>query len=200
MYLICFAVVPLALALGQDVSILSMYQRVVLLLSLSAFGLLLGLFWLTRLLPFGLRAMKLSAMLRWHKVIGSVAGTVVLVHPILLIGRRFFVQESNPVDNLMLLLRAPLLRSGIIAWLLLLVIVLLGIFRRAVPAKGWRISHAALAAGFTIFATLHVVAVGRHSDGLMSIFWIVLAGGALMALFNQTILKKKKGGAHESAQ
>jgi predicted ferric reductase len=194
-----FVLIPLCLAFGQAVPALSGYQVAVLFVSLGAFGLMPGLFFLTRLLPAGATRMKLTARLRWHKAIGTLAGIILLLHPVLMIARRFRVEESNPIDNLVSVLRAPLLRSGIAAWILLAVILLLGLFRKRFPAKLWRIQHAGMSVAFVVLATCHVVSVGRHSDIVLSAFWIVLSLGAIAATMSM-FFKKKKGEVCESAQ
>jgi predicted ferric reductase len=193
-----FALGPLYLAVGRDVSALSTYQYAVLFVSLSAFGLLIGLFWMTRLLPRRYRTMRLPGLLRWHKAIGYLAGLFLLLHPVLVIGRRFMVEETLPLDNLRLMLSSPLLQSGVAAWVLLLVMVFFGVIRRALPAKFWRIQHGLCAVAFSGFATWHVVAVGRHSNLTMSVFWIGLAASGVAAWL-LLYFKPAKREIHESA-
>jgi predicted ferric reductase len=198
LFLGLFALGPLYLAVGRDVSALSTYQYAVLFVSLSAFGLLMGLFWLTRLLPRSLRSMRLPGLLRWHKTFGYLAGLVLLLHPLMIVGRRYMVAETLPLDNLVLMARSPLMYSGVAAWVLLLLMLFSGMVRRAFPAKFWRIQHGLCAVAFSGFATWHVVAVGRHSNLPMSIFWIGLAVSGVAAwLF--MYLKPAKRGVHESA-
>ena len=115
LFLLFFAAIPVLLAWNQNVPTRFVTRAIVLFVSISAFGLLLGQFWLTRLLPRNMTEMKVSRLLRWHKAIGYAACVVILLHPILLIARRFWVQESNPVDNLLLMLRAPALLPAWIA-------------------------------------------------------------------------------------
>lgn len=194
-----FALVPLCLAFGQEVPALSVYQYTALFVSLGTFGLMSGLFFLTRLLPHRAAQMKLSARLRWHKVLGCVAGLILLVHPVLMIARRFWVEESNPVDNLMLLLRSPLLRTGLAAWVLLALILLLTLFRRRFPARLWRIQHGVMSVAFLILATWHVMQVGRHSDVILSAFWILLSAGTIGAYLKTNFTNRKRA-VYESAQ
>ena len=67
--------------------------------------------------------------------------------------------------------------------------------------------HGLLSAVFAGLATWHVVAVGRHSNTAMSLFWIVLAGGAVAALLSSYLpvlsastSTNTKGVAHEIAR
>lgn len=204
LFLLFFAGVPVLLAMAQGVPAKNTFQLAVLLTSTGAFGLLLGLFWLSRLLPRGLVKMKYAGTLRWHKYIGYAAGAFFMLHPFLMVVRRFWVVESNPVDNFMLMLKSPLMLTGIMAWVLLLVIVVLAFFRKHLPAKLFRYLHGALSIGFVGLSTWHVVSVGRHSNPAMSGFWIALAAGAVAALlFSYLPVRSKKetteGALHESA-
>jgi len=204
LFLLFFAGAPIYLALAQEVPVKSVWQLAVLLVSLSAFGLLLGLYGLSRLLPQGLVKMKFSSTLRWHKYIGYLAGLVFMLHPFLMVARRFTVEESNPVDNFMLMLKSPLMLTGIIAWALLLVIVVTAFFRKHLPAQFFRYLHGVLSIGFVGFSTWHVVTIGRHSSPALSGFWIALAAGAVATLLIsylpvRSVTTSNAGANHESA-
>lgn len=205
LFLLFFAGVPVCLAEIQDVPVRFVFQHAVLVMSLAGFGLMLGLSWLSRLMPRDAVKISFYSTMRWHKYIGYIVGTFMLLHPVLMIARRFWVEESNPVDNLMLMLKSPLMLTGIIAWCLLLVLAVMAFLRKQLPAKVFRYVHGAMAIAFMGLATWHVVEVGRHSNPLMSSFWIVLAGGAVGALLYSYIPARKKaemkiheGAVHES--
>ncbi|MDZ8118323.1 ferric reductase-like transmembrane domain-containing protein [Pontiella agarivorans] len=182
LYFALFAGVPVLLALGQDVPVGHTYQQWVLFLSLAGFGLLLGLFWLSRLYAREAAPMKFSSTMRWHKYIGYVGGLFMLVHPVLMIGRRFLVEESNPLENLILMVKSPLMLTGIIAWFLLLLIVALAFVRKYLNYQTFRIIHGILSLVFAVFSTWHVIRIGRHSNLVMSVFWILAAGTACISL------------------
>lgn len=183
-YLLMMALVPVYLAVNQAVPTRFVTQQAVLLLSLAALGLVLGQFWLSRLLPRNVANVKPASLLRWHKIVGYSAGAFLLIHPFLMIARRFWVQESDPVDNLLLMLRAPALLPAIVAWVLLALLVVLSLLRRRFPPQSWCLLHGLMSAVFAGLAAWHVVSVGRHSNAAMSLFWIVLAGSAVGALLN----------------
>ncbi len=61
---------------------------------------------------------------------------------------------------------------------------ILSLVRKRFHPKSWRYVHGLLSVGFVGLATWHVVAVGRHSNAAMSLFWIVLAGSAVGALLS----------------
>ncbi|QBG49165.1 hypothetical protein EGM51_17840 [Verrucomicrobia bacterium S94] len=182
LYSALFAGVPMLLALGQDVPVGHTYQQWVLFLSLAGFGLLLGLFWLSRLYARDAAPMKFSSTMRWHKYIGYAAGLFMLVHPVLMIARRFMVEESNPLDNFVLLITSPLMLTGIIAWVLLVLIVALAFVRKHFKYQTFRLIHGILSFAFAVFSTWHVIRIGRHSNLVMSVFWILAAGTACISL------------------
>ncbi len=192
LFLLFFALSPVLLAMAQDVPDGSAYQAAVGLSSVAAFGLMLGLFWLSRLLPGNTVKMKFSSTLRWHKYIGYLAGLFFFVHPVLMIARRFWVVESNPVENLMLMIKSPLMLPGVIAWCLLVILVVLAFFRKGFPAKVFRYLHGLLSCCFAALATWHVMAVGRHSNTAMTAFWMILAAGAIAALLASYLPKPSR--------
>lgn len=205
------ALVPVCLAVNQGVPTRFVTQQAVLLLSLAALGLVLGQFWLSRLLSQSVTNVKPASRLRWHRIAGYSAGAFLLIHPLLMIARRFWVQESDPVENLFLMLRAPALLPAIVAWVLLAMIVVLSILRRRFRPKSWRLLHGLMSAAFAVLATWHVVSMGRHSNAAMSLFWIVLAGSAVGALLRSYLpipatassdagSKVNKGVVHEFPQ
>jgi len=206
-YLLLMALVPVFLAANQDVPAGSSYLQIVLFLSLAAFGLVLGQFWLSRLLPRSVAKIKPAVVLRWHKIVGYSAVGFLLIHPVLMVARRFWAQESDPTENLILMLRAPALQPAFVAWVVMVLLGVLSLARRRFRPKSWRILHGLLSAGFAGLATWHVVAVGRHSNPAMSLFWIALAGFAVwaqlrsyMPILSARTSTVNKGVAHEIAQ
>lgn len=203
------AFVPVFLAVNQAVPAGSVFKQVVLLLSLAAFGLVLGQFWLSRLGSQNVATGKPAVVLRWHKIIGYSAGGFLLIHPVLMIARRFWVLESDPLDNLLLMLRAPAMVPATVAWTLLALLVVFAIVRRGFPAQSWRLIHGLVSSGFVAMAVWHVVTIGRHSNAAMSAYWIMLVAGTVGALllsyrhlFQQARSRrpsKINGGAHEPA-
>jgi predicted ferric reductase len=191
LYLLLFVGIPVCLALTQEVPVQTNFQLAVLLVSVGAFGLALGLFWLTRLLPQGSVNMHLGKMMTWHKYLGYTICIVFLAHPFLIIARRFWVVESNPIDNLKLMLTAPLLWPAIAAWLLLMLIMLTSLMRKHFSAVVFRNLHGWMSLSFTVLAAWHVIAIGRHSDLIVAALWGLLAAIAIIGYFNRTLRKRK---------
>ncbi len=207
LFLLFFTLVPIRLAAVQDVETASAYQQVMLLASVGAFGLLLGSFWLSRLLPRGAVNMRFSSLIGWHKYIGYAVGLFFLVHPVLMLSPRLWSLGGLPTKYLILLFKSPLMLGGVIAWFMMIAFVVTAFFRKFIPAKIFRCIHGLFGAVFTGTAAWHVVRVGRHSCRELSVFWIALTVLAVSALlFSYIPFRPKKtrthinlGGQHESA-
>jgi uncharacterized membrane protein len=190
LFLLLFIGLPVALAFAQKVPTQSTFQQVVLITSITAAGLAFGAFWLTRLIPFKTSEIRMGKVLLWHKYIGYTVGAVFLLHPFLIIARRFWAIESNPIDNLKLLFSSPLVWPGVAAWVLLIVMLSTAFFRNRFTASTFRALHGCLAVGFVLLATWHIVSIGRHSDIIFAAFWILIATAAIATYFTR-IFKKR---------
>lgn len=190
LYLLLFIGTPVILALTQEIPVQTNFQLTVLLVSVGAFGLSLGLFWLTRLLPKNTTSIRLGKMMTWHKYVGYAVCIIFMIHPILIIARRFWVLESNPIDNLKLMLSAPLLWPAIAAWLLLMLIMVLALVRQYFSAVTFRRLHGWLSVAFALLAVWHVMSVGRHSNLILAGLWGLLAAVGIIGYFNRTLKKR----------
>jgi predicted ferric reductase len=189
-FVLLFVGAPLLLAVSQVVPTQSTFQLVVLLISIAGAGLALGLFWLSRLVPRGTVNIRMGKMLLWHKYLGYLVGAVFFLHPILIIARRFWAVESNPIDNLVLLFSSRLVWPGVAAWLLLITLVITAFIRKRFSPTTFRWLHGCLAVAFVALGVWHVIAVGRHSSLILSSFWIVLAAAAIIAYLNRVFRKR----------
>lgn len=176
---------PICLAVSQSIPTLSTYQNIMLLCTLGAFGMIMAQFWLTRSKRVGLSEVPTATVIRYHKIIGVIAGGFLLLHPVLIVARRFWVAESNPIDNLKLVLQSSALRPAVATWIVLALLVLLsasGIYRK-VRFQNWLFLHKALSAAFVLLACWHILSVGRHSNTMMSVFWIVVCAVSTAPIF-----------------
>ena len=182
---------PVYLAANQNVPTLSTYQSIMLLCTIGAFGMIMAQFWLTRSKLLGLSKIPTATVIKYHKIIGIVAGGFLLLHPILMVARRYWVQESDPFSNLMLLIQTPTLRSAVFAWIALALLLLLSGSRihRKLRFQEWKHLHGALSLTFIAFSLLHITSVGRHSNTTMTAFWILLCGTSVMPLISSWIPK-----------
>lgn len=187
-----FIGLPLLLYALGDTPRRSVLKEAISLLTLMAFTMMLGQYFLARSNILLLSLFKPLQIQKFHKYIAYSAVTVILLHPVLIVLPRYFEGGVTPldafvtmiteVDNIGILL-------GIAAWLLLLILVLTAYFRRPLIKRftnhyrGWRHFHGALVVSFTVLALWHSIALGRHTDVVMSAFLITLAiaGFALLA-------------------
>lgn len=162
------------------------------LLTLLAFTMMLGQFFLARSNETLLSLFKPPQIQKFHKYIAYSAVAIILLHPVLIVLPRAleggikpwdaFVTMITDLGNLGIVL-------GLIAWVLLLVLSVTAFFRRPIIKRlsthyrGWRYFHGGLAVTFTVLALWHSIALGRHTDVAMSVFFITLAalGFAMLA-------------------
>lgn len=107
-----------------------------------------------------------------------------LLHPLLYAAPRLGADPARALTMLERIFTAEWNRSGVIAWLLLLMLVPVAWLRERLPFghEAWRATHgvgAALVAGFGLH---HALSVSRHDTAWLPVFWIVLAAMALATL------------------
>ncbi len=161
------------------------------LVTLAAFGLMLGLFWLSRLHQPALKRYGAPGLLAWHKGIGYAVAAVVLLHPLLVVLPRFFEAGVEPLEALAVILQnfaRPGVLAGILAWIFCLLLGAMSLLRRHLGLNGhrWRDLHGCLAGLASTAATWHVINLGRHSDLRMKVLLLLAALGGLALLVNNT--------------
>lgn len=124
-----------------------------------------------------------------HKKVGKILGYLFFLHPFLILAPRFLMSWDEGVTSLVSALTAPSLLTGLIAWGLMLVFVLLAVFKQALPIRYeiWRLLHLAAFVGVAVLATLHVTQVGRHGQfqpAFNQLWWALLAGVLALTLYN----------------
>ena len=127
----------------------------------------------------------MDVTMRFHQLFARTAVVLALVHPF------FYRSAFNPqypwdvTRQLTLTSELSSLGTGILAWVLLPLLVLLGIGRERLDFRyeTWRLMHglgALLIAGLVLH---HTLSAGRYSqDPLLAGVWIALFGVALMSL------------------
>ncbi len=156
-------------------------------LALCAFSGVLIEFVLSGRFRFVSRHIGIDTTMRLHQLMARLLTLLILIHPFLYVSRapnypmpwdttRQLSVEFGPIAVL----------TGVAAWLALLVIVLMGIFReqRNLSYEAWRASHGIGAALVAIFGTMHALDAGRYSaHPFLAWFWIVMLGLAVFTLF-----------------
>jgi predicted ferric reductase len=156
--------------------------------------------------PLGSRLKQISlfANIDWnmtqHRKIGKWIGLIFLLHPVLIVLPRFLMSKGDGMTSVKSILTAPTMLTGIIAWVIMMVWILLSIFKDRLPVKYevWRFTHMLGFVVIAIFATLHVTSVGQHGQfgaWYNNIWWALCLFSVALVLFNYfvkpAILKKK---------
>ncbi len=172
-------------------------------LTIGAFFLMLGQFYLTRINKVTLKGNKFTKVIGKHKVIGYVFIPVLMLHPFLVVVPRYFEAGVTPYDAFMTMI-TTFQSSGIIIGLIAMALmVLLGITsmlrkRMKISYRAWRLSHGLLSIIFVILATWHAIDLGRHTDVIMSTYMIIMAATGIFFLLRLYFLQPQlKGGNNE---
>jgi predicted ferric reductase len=152
--------------------------------TLLAFTMMLGQFFLARSNETLLSLFKPPQIQKFHKYIAYSAVAVILLHPALIVLPRSLEGGIKPWDAFVIMitdLGNLGIVLGLIAWVLLLVLGVTAFFRRkliphfTLKYRGWRYFHGGLAVTLTVLALWHSIALGRHTDVAMSVFFLSLA-------------------------
>lgn len=187
-----FVGLPLLFYALGDAPRRSVLKEAISILTLLAFAMMLGQYFLARSNETLLSLFKPPQIQRFHKYIAYLAVGVILAHPALIVLPRYLEGGIRPWDAFVTMLTdfGNLgIVLGLVAWVLLLVLAVTAYFRkRLIPHfthryRGWRYFHGALAVSFTVLALWHSIALGRHTDMAMSVLFVTLAllGFALLA-------------------
>lgn len=129
-----------------------------------------------------------------HKQVGKWLGLFFLLHPLLILAPRFLVSFDDGMTSVVEAITSPQLLTGIIAWLVMIVWVVLAIFkdRLRISYETWHLTHLLGFVIVCVLATLHITSVGRHGqfDAQFNILWWMLCAMAVgLVLYNWTIKK-----------
>ncbi len=171
-----------------DIPKRTILKEAISVLTLLAYFLMLGQFFLARTNKNLLSGHKMSSILNIHKIIGYIFVTFLLFHPLLIVFPRYFESGVNPVEAFITIISTyhnTGVLLGIISWTLILILGFTSFFRNKIGMsfKTWRVFHGLLSIAFIILATWHAIDLGRHTNLNMSIFMIILAGfGVLLVM------------------
>jgi len=175
----------------------SLWKESLSVMTILAFYQMIGQFFWTRTNRSAVANLKMSKVIKYHKIIGYTFVIVLLVHPVLLVVPRFFESGVAPVDAFITIITTFTNQGivlGIIAWCLMLALAITSLARKKLPMKykTWRVFHGILAMLFISIAAWHVIDLGRHSSFVMSILISMLTAGGIMLRLKAYTLKKSK--------
>lgn len=135
----------------------------------------------------------IDSIMRFHQLIAWSALVFVILHPLLYAMPRLLTGGiGEAATSLTRMFGSPGLRSGVIAWVLLLLLVPLAAWRDSIPARYelWRLSHGLGALAIAGLGLHHTLRVGSYSDdALLAGFWALLTGIAVLSLAYVYLLK-----------
>ena len=156
-------------------------------LALVAFAALMVEFLLSGRFRMISNRVGMDTTMRFHQLFARSIIALLLLHPFL---------YKTPVPNYpppwdvtaqsCLKLTVGTVASGVLAWILLMVLVVTAIARDALPYRyeTWRLGHGIGSALIAGLSAHHVLEAGRYSgEQTLSIFWMILLGCALASLF-----------------
>jgi len=162
----------------------SVLKEALSILTLLAFVLMLGQYFLARSNQTLLNLFKPPQIQKVHKYIAYSAITVIFLHPALIVLPRYLEGGVRPWDAFVTMITdfdSLGIVLGLIAWISMLVLGVTAYFRkRLIPCfasryRGWRYFHGGLAVTFTVLALWHSIELGRHTDVAMSALFVTLA-------------------------
>ena len=186
--ILLFLALPLLFWALGDTPRPSFLKEFISIMTILAYFLMLGQFFLSRGNKKVLKPHKMGKVVKLHKVIGYIFVSVLLVHPFLIVVPRFFEAGISPGEAFSTMITtwdSQGIILGMVAWNLMLILGLTSGFRKRLGIKytTWRVFHGLLSMAFITLATWHAMDLGRHTDLPMSLYMGVVAGlGVLLLL------------------
>jgi predicted ferric reductase len=171
-------------------------------LTILAFCLMIGQFFLTRMNRRMLNGYLHSSIVKMHKFLGYIFLPVLFVHPFLIVVPRYYESGVDPMEAFLTIIttvNSVGIVLGICAWFLMLILGAASLFRKKLPLKytTWRFIHGILAILFIIIASWHAIDLGRHTDSLLTAYVIIAAlSGVLLLLktyVSESLIKQESG-------
>ncbi|MDD2791247.1 MAG: ferric reductase-like transmembrane domain-containing protein [Sulfurimonas sp.] len=196
-FTLAFIGLPILLFALGDFPPRTFLKNAISLVTLLAFSLILGQFFLSRTNNLTKNIHKFKNVIALHKAIGYFVVGVFFLHPFLIILPRYFEAGPDPLDSFIKMIttfESLGVILGLIAWSLMLIIGLTALFREklGISYKGWRVFHGVLSLAFVIIATWHSVDLGRHTNITISLFFIIMATLGSLLLVKLYIVSNKK--------
>ena len=177
---VVLGLVPLGLAALQGVAGRDFWRELSSGLAMIGFAMMMAQFLLSGRFRQVSGRVGIDLTMRFHQLAAWSVLAFILLHPFL-----YAVPRPDPFGALQGMFGSAGLRSGVIAWWLLILLVLMGVWRDRLPCRYelWRLSHGLGAAAIAALSAHHTLSVGTYSaDPLLAAFWLVLAGFAVVSL------------------
>jgi predicted ferric reductase len=182
---ILLTLAPLALAWAQGKPPRPFMDELSSGLALAAFAILLMEFLLSGRFRSISERIGMDVTMRFHQLLARVAAAFILVHPFLYSTPIGLARPDDATHRGHLGLTGAAAYSGILGWLLLLLLVITAMRRTQIghSYERWRIGHAIGAVLIAGLVAHHAFAAGRYSgEGPLLWFWILLLALAAMTM------------------
>jgi predicted ferric reductase len=189
---VAIVLMPLVLALIQGRPARGLFRELSSGLVMVGFAMLLVQFLLSGRFRAISGRVGIDLTMRFHQLAALTVLVFVLAHPFLYAAPRLSPDPMNALASLSRMFSSEGLRSGVVAWWLLLILVPAAIFRDRLPIsyEAWRLSHGIGSALIAILSTHHTLRVGTYSaEPWLAGFWLLMTAVALLSLVEVYILK-----------
>jgi predicted ferric reductase len=194
------AILPYLYSLTQDLERRGLYATIIGALSIAGLMAMLLQYALSGRVQSVTQYAGIDNGMRIHRKAGQIIALFFFLHPFLIILPRVFIAPQLVVDDLWLMFAGPVAQTGLYAWAIMSVWVLLAIFRDKLPIsyETWRVSHGLGLIAVAILATWHAVTVGRHGvyNIWFDVMWIALCSVAVSTVaytyFVRPVLQKRR--------
>jgi predicted ferric reductase len=177
--------IPYTWTLTQGLQPRGPYESVLMLANVMGLAALLAQYPLAGRIDGVIRFTGIDNGMWLHRKAGEWVGLFFFLHPFLIALPRFLIAPERALGDIWSMFTASEAATGVYAWSLMGVWVLLAINRNrlGLSYEAWRISHGLGFVSVAILATHHAVTVGRHGryDPWFDLLWIVLCSVAVAA-------------------
>jgi predicted ferric reductase len=195
-YLSIFIGLPLILWFLGDYHRDEILKEFLSVLTLLAFSLMIGQFFLNRFFRKNLLNMKMSKVVQIHKLLGYLFLGIIFLHPFFIVLPRYF-EASLDVDEAFVTMLTTFDSTGIVlgicAWCLLVSLGLLAFFRNKlkISYRTWRMIHGIISILFISVACWHVIDLGRHIDLAISLFIVLMTSLGVLHIIKEYFFQTK---------
>lgn len=190
---VAVGLLPLLLAALQEATPANAWRGFSSGLVMVGFALLLVQFLLSGRFPQVSGKAGIDLTMRFHQLAAWMVLIFVLVHPFLYAVPPLLANGPGAAGTtLNRMFSSTGLRTGVIAWWLMILLIPLAVWRDRlpIPYEAWRLSHGLGAAAIAALSAHHTLRVGTFSaDPWLAGFWIALTGVALASLAHVYLLK-----------
>lgn len=171
-------------------------------LTIGAFFLMLGQFYLSRLNRITLSGQKMSKVINIHKILGYIFIPILFLHPFLIVVPRFFESGVDPLEAFTTILSTfgtKGIITGITAMILMILLGVTSLLRKSLKMKytTWRTFHGILSVAFIVLATWHAIDLGRHTDSILSSYMVLMAALGILVIAKVYIFGTHPEGAKQ---